>query len=184
MKTLFGSILICGAMLGIAAESETIQKGPVRITKATEPRKELRFEVVVPATVEQVWQAFATSEGLSTWLWQDCVVDLREGGDWLARYPGGKTGGGTILGFTPPRQIVLKAMAPEAFPTVRSERTTATFSFEPWDSTKTRVLLVQTGWKQGDEWDRAYDYLANGNAALLMQLYKRFVDGPIDWTKE
>ena len=184
MKSLLTSIFVCGTMLGIAAADDTIQKGPVQVTKVREPRKELRFQVVIPAPVEQVWHAFSTSEGLMTWLWSDCIVDLRERGDWLVRYPGGNTGGGTILSFKPQRQMVLAAMAPEKFPAVRKERTTADFSFESVDGTKTRVSLIQSGWKQGEEWDKAYDYLANGNAMLLTQLYKRFVDGPIDWTKK
>jgi uncharacterized protein YndB with AHSA1/START domain len=184
MKSLLTSILVCGTMLGIAAADDTTQKGPVQVTKVKEPRKELRFQVVIPAPVEQVWQAFTTGEGLNTWLWSDCVVDLREQGDWLVRYPGGNTGGGTILSFTPQREIVLAAMAPEKFPTVRKERTTAAFRFETVDTMKTRVSLIQWGWKQGEEWDNAYEYLANGNAMLLAQLYKRFVDGPIDWTKK
>src|SRR5579871_1622738 len=36
----------------------------------------------------------------------------------------------------------------------------------------------------GEEWDRAYDYLARGNAQLLETLRRRFVSGPIDWAKE
>jgi len=31
----------------------------------------------------------------------------------------------------------------------------------------TKVTLMQTGWKQGKEWDEAYEYLAGGNAQLL-----------------
>jgi hypothetical protein len=61
---------------------------------------------------------------------------------------------------------VLSAMAPEIFPTVRAERTTARFEFIA-KGRSTRVRLVQTGWKQGEEWDKAYDYLATGNAQLL-----------------
>jgi len=37
------------------------------------------------------------------------------------------------------------------------------------------VRLTQTGWQSGDEWDRAYEYLANGNAQLLETLRRRFV---------
>ncbi len=71
-------------------------------------------------------------------------------------------------------------MAPEQFPTVRSERTRAIFEFEAVKN-GTRVTLTQTGWKQGKEWDDAYDYLAKGNAQLLAQLWYRFAKGPIDW---
>lgn len=50
-------------------------------------------------------------------------------------------------------------MAPEKFPEVRKVGTTATFDFEPVGD-KTRVTLTQAGWKQGKEWDEAYEYLA------------------------
>ncbi len=44
--------------------------------------------------------------------------------------------------------------------------------------------LTQTGWQSGEEWTRAYEYLAAGNAQLLASLHKRFVNGPVDWEKE
>jgi uncharacterized protein YndB with AHSA1/START domain len=156
---------------------------PVSVSKLDLPEKALHFEVTVPAPVGEVWTAFTTGDGLATWLWPDVRVDLREGGDWLVLYPEGKTGGGTILSFSPRRRLVLSAMAPEQFPEVRRERTRAVFEFRTLTPKSTRVTLTQTGWKQGREWDDAYDYLANGNAILLQQLYRRFAVGPIDWKK-
>ncbi len=156
------------------------QNSPVTVRKLDAPEKALRFEVVVPAKIEDVWNAFTTHDGLVTWLWSDVTVDLRDGGEWTVHFPGGATGGGTIAGFTPQRQLVMRAMAPEQFPTVRRERTKAVFDFEPAGA-ETRVTLTQTGWKQGKEWDDAYEYLAKGNAQLLEQLHYRFVKGPINW---
>src|ERR1700733_4417341 len=127
---------------------------PVIVTKDSAPHKSLKFEVSIPAAVDSVWQAFSTSEGLSTWLTPGAVVDLRKGGEWTAHFPGGKTGGGTILSFNPKREMVMSAMAPEWFPTVRAERTTATFRFLPMGPHSTLVQLEQTGWQQGEEWDK------------------------------
>jgi hypothetical protein len=45
------------------------------------------------------------------------------------------------------------------------------------------VRLTQTGWKEGEEWVKAYEYLTVGNAQLLATLHHRFANGPIDWTK-
>ena len=183
MKTFAFSLALCAAAL-----SQDAPKPPasVKVTRIDAP-KALKFEVVVPAKIEDVWTAFTTSGGLNTWLWKDCTVDLREGGGWTVHYPGGATGGGTIVSFQDGRQIVIHAMAPEKFPEVRRAGTTATFDFEALnDGTggdKTRVTLVQTGWKQGKEWDDAYDYLAGGNAQLLGQLNYRFTKGPIPWEK-
>jgi uncharacterized protein YndB with AHSA1/START domain len=150
---------------------------------AAPPEKALVIEVNVPASRAEVWKAFSTSEGLSTWLTPGAVVDLRPGGEWTAHYPGGKTGGGTILSFVPEKEMVLSAMAPEQFPTVRTMRTTARFEFESRGEV-TIVRLTQTGWKNGPEWDRAYEYLTAGDAELLATLHRRFVNGPIDWEKE
>jgi uncharacterized protein YndB with AHSA1/START domain len=176
MKPTLIILILSTAPLLFAAD----QSSPVTVSKLDAPQKALKFEVMVPAKIEDVWTAFTTRAGLITWLWSDVTVDLRNGGDWTVHYPGGKTGGGTITSFTPQHQVVMRAMAPEQFPTVRSERTIATFDFEAVGS-ETRVTLTQTGWKQGKEWDDAYEYLAKGNAQLLEQLRYRFVKGPINW---
>lgn len=174
MKALFLALALC-ATAGFAQNTTAPMK-------AVAADKILVLEVTVPAPIAVVWQAFTTSEGLSTWLTPGAVVDLREGGEWTAHFPGGSTGGGTILSFVPEKELVLSALAPDRFPTVRATRTKARFQFEARGDT-TIVRLTQTGWKEGDEWVRAYEYLTVGNAQLLVALHHRFVSGPIDWTK-
>jgi len=143
----------------------------------------LAIAVTVPAPRAEVWKAFSTSEGLSSWLAPNAVVDLKPGGDWMVHFPGGSSAGGTIVSFVPQQEIVISALAPEKFPTVRAQRTTARFDLEDHGA-GTLVRLTQTGWKDGDEWDRAYEYLTAGNAQLLATLHRRFVSGPIDWSKQ
>jgi uncharacterized protein YndB with AHSA1/START domain len=174
---------ILSSLLILTAATAFAQSPAVTVIKKVSPVKALVFEVLVPASRADVWRAFTTSEGLSTWLTPGAVTDLRSGGEWTAHFPGGKTGGGTILSFVPEQEVVMSAMAPEKFPTVRADRTTATFQFEA-KGDATLVRLVQTGWKSGKEWDDAYEYLASGNAQLLETLKRRFVDGPLDWNKE
>ncbi|HEV8241378.1 MAG TPA: SRPBCC domain-containing protein [Thermoanaerobaculia bacterium] len=156
----------------------TTMAGPVVVTKAMSPEKALRFEVTIPAPVADVWTALSTAEGLETWLWRDARVDLRPGGDWLVVYPGNRTGGGTVVSFEPQKRLELHAMAPEQFPEVRSVGTKVVFELEPMSATSTRLTMTQTGWREGRQWDEAYDYLATGNAQLLVRLHQRFVSGP------
>jgi len=180
MKVLrLGLIAGCLAMAAVGGVAPMVhgQAGSSAAEKA------LVIEVSIPAPRAEVWKAFATSEGLSTWLTPGAVVDLRPGGEWTAHFPGGKTGGGTIVSFVPEEEMVLSAMAPERFPTVRAQRTRARFQFESKGDV-TIVRLTQTGWKTGAEWDQAYEYLAVGNAQLLSTLHRRFASGPIDWQKE
>ena len=145
----------------------------VKVVRQATPDMALIFEVTIPASRAEVWKAFSTGEGLSTWLAPVSVVDLRKGGEWAAHLPGGKTAGGNIMSFVAEQEITIAALAPEQFPTVRAERTVARFTFESQGDT-TLVRLTQTGWKTGDEWDRAYEYLAQGNAQLLEALRQRF----------
>ena len=178
MKTfrLFGmSVLLVLVPAGLAVGQE-------RASAAGQEPQQLVIEAEIPAPLPAVWQAFSTSDGLSTWLTPRAVVDLRPGGEWTAHFPGGSTGGGTIVSFQPEKELVLAALAPDKFPHVRADRTRAVFQFEA-KGNSTVVRLTQTGWKSGPEWTLAYEYLLAGNAQLLATLHKRFVDGPIDWKK-
>lgn len=159
------------------------QASAVTTERLDAPVKALRFEVTVPASVPEVWEALTTTAGLQTWLWRDARVDLRPGGDWLVLYTPTATGGGTIVSLAPQRELVLRALAPEQFPTVRQTRTDVVFALTAVTPTSTRVTLRQTGWQTGAEWDAAYDYLSRGNAQLLEQLHRRFTSGPIPWPK-
>lgn len=164
-----------------AAGTERFTLGAVQVVATRGAEKRLDMEAVVPASLDQVWEAFTTSDGLVTWLTPGATVELRLGGPWQANFPGGKTGGGTILAFLPREMLAVAALAPEAYPTVRRERTQAVFRFDAVDATHTRVRLSQIGWQTGDEWDRAFTYLSKGNAQLLNALVHRFTSGPIDW---
>lgn len=151
-------------------------------SRVSTPPQNFVIQIEVPAPVSDVWHAFATSDGLSTWLFPNATVDLKPGGDWLVHFPGGNTGGGTIVSFVPEKELVIAALAPEKFPTVRAERTRVVFAFEPRGKS-TVVGLTQSGWRSGDEWTKAYEYLVAGNAQLMATLHKRFVEGPVDWEK-
>jgi uncharacterized protein YndB with AHSA1/START domain len=144
--------------------------------------KVLLIQLTIPAPLTEVWNAFTTSDGLMTWLTPSATVDLRTGGDWICHFPGGSTGGGTILSFIPQQELVISALAPDKFPNVRAQHTTARFSFTA-DGNATLVRLTQTGWQEGEEWNRAYEYLAAGNAQLLAMLHHRFISGPTDWKR-
>src|SRR5262250_842076 len=102
-------------LLPLMMTTAAFGQSPVKVVRLSAPDRALVFEVIVPGTRTAVWQAFSTSDGLSTWLTPGAVVDLRPGGEWTAHYPGGKTGGGTIISFVPEEEIVLSAMAPEEY---------------------------------------------------------------------
>jgi uncharacterized protein YndB with AHSA1/START domain len=176
-------VLVVGFMVivTLAQQSQTIQVGAVKVTKIYQPTKSLQLEVEVPAAPDAVWTAFTTADGLQTWLGPQVDVEMKKGGDWLVKFPG-STGGGTVMDFVPGKSITIAALAPDSFPTVRRERTQALFEISGApDGKGTIVRLTQTGWKTGEEWDQAFEYLAKGNPMLLNMLRQRFISGPIDW---
>lgn len=168
---------LCAVLL-VAATVSAQTPGP---DQPQNPPKTLRIELSIPAPLKDVWAAFTTAPGLRSWLAPDVSVELKPGGDWLVKFPG-STGGGTIESFVPEKEIVISALAPDRFPTVRATRTHAVFTFAA-EGNSTRVCLTQTGWQSGKEWDAAYEYLAAGNAQLLAMLHHRFAAGPTDWQK-
>src|SRR2546421_11522068 len=94
-QVLGGSMKI--AVISLVVTVAALAQRPVKITKVPPPARALVFEVALPAPLDDVWSAFTTSGGLSTWLTPGAVVELRNGGEWTAHFPGGGTGGGTIL---------------------------------------------------------------------------------------
>jgi uncharacterized protein YndB with AHSA1/START domain len=164
-----------------SAATRAFQAGHVQIVTTSDPKR-LDFTVTVPATLDQVWDAFTTVPGVTAWLAPQATIEPQPGGKWEVSFgPGSSTAGGTVLLVQPKTLLAIAAMAPDQFPTVRRERTTAVFSFEPAGPNATTVRLAQTGWQTGPEWDEAYAYLANGNAQLLEALYHRFAVGPESW---
>jgi uncharacterized protein YndB with AHSA1/START domain len=176
----FGTLLVLLAAPALA-EPRSFDRGHVHITASDDPKR-LDFAVTVAGSVDQVWDAFTTVPGLTSWLAPQADVDPRPGGKWEVSFGGGTLpAGGTVILVQPKSLLAVAAMAPERFPTVRRERTTAVFLFDSSGPNATTVRLAQTGWKQGEEWERAFDYLANGNAQLLEALYRRFAVGPTVW---
>lgn len=151
--------------------------------------RSLTWELVVPAPVEEVWEAWTTAEGIASWSAPAGYVDLRPGGSWEAHFepdrPPGQRGSDAneIVDFDPERLLVIRAGAPRRFPTVRAEKTTFYLTLTPVGRHHTLVQGVQSGWKDGPEWDEAFEYLAWANAVWLDWLHQRFTTGPIDWSE-
>lgn len=184
MKNHLFALAAAATLFGAAAASaDSFTEGRVKVTLTRAPEKRLDFEVVVPASRAEVWKAFTTSEGMKSWIAPEDRVELQVGGDWKVGFKGSQPGGGNVLAWLPQEMLAVNAMAPEWFPTVRKERTIAVFQFDAVDERQTRVRLSQIGWKNGEEWDKAFEYLSKGNAQLLNALYRRFAEGPIDWEK-
>jgi hypothetical protein len=152
----------------------------------------LQQEIVVDATLEEVWQTLTTSEGLRTFVAPTITVELKTGGDWFANYKVGSKPGdpGTIhnivLNYLPMKMFSIKIGLTDFFPKELRDAGTLfeVLMLDDLGNKKVKVTDSIVGWKNGPGWDKTYEFFRRGDAATLKVLYRRFKDGPIDWSKK
>ena len=146
-------------------------------------------EVVVAASVDEVWDAWTTRAGITSFFAPDAKIDPRVGGafeiyiDPLAA-PGGRGADDMrFMALQPKKMLSFDWNAPPHLPAARQQRTFVVVRIEPVADKQTRVTLHHTGWGDGGEWDKAYAYFDRAWGGVLGNLKKRFDSGPIDWTE-
>ncbi len=156
--------------------------------------KILEKEIVVPASISEVWAAWATDEGVRAFFARDSKIELRVGGPYELYFdsdaPAGRRGSEncTILSFLPGRMLSFSWNAPPEFPTVRElhgpNGTWVVVMLSPLErdgKNSTLVTLTELGWGEGGEWDKSYDYFDEAWQTVLERLSQRFTKGPINW---
>ena len=142
-------------------------------------------EGVMSASVDTVWEAWTTNEGLGSWLAPHAEVDLRIGGLMRANYNAGGALGDPqtvereILSFEPKRMISFRVVVlPEGFPFTRTIRRMWTvIYFEPLAPERTRLRAVSLGFDTSEESQSARAYFEQGNARVLQQLENQLSAG-------
>ena len=153
------------------------------------PERALNKEVVVQATVDQVWDAWTTTEGIVGFFAPAAEIDARVGGAFHVFMDPGAAPGSKgaddmrFLALQPKKMISFDWNAPPHLPLARAQRTFVIVRMEPVDAQQTRVILHHTGWGDGGEWDKAYAYFDRAWGNVLGNLQKRYVTGPYDWSE-
>ncbi len=150
--------------------------------------REIVGEIVVPAAVRAVWEAWTTKEGAQAFFAPQCTIDLRPGGAYEMLFDleaeEGKRGGEgmLVMAVQPESMLSFTWNAPPHLARVRGQMTHVVIRLEEVDASHTRVVLRHDGWGQGGEWDAAYDYFLRAwKQVVLPRLEHRFRVGPIDW---
>ena len=151
----------------------------------------LQHVVVIPATLQQAWDAFTTTEGAAAWVAPVVKLDFRLGGIWEASYrPDAKIGdSGNIknrfVSFRPPHMVSIQvAETPPGL--AHAERLkqdiVTVIEFKELGPKQVEVTESMSAFKQGDTaHDALYEFFRKGNAMSLAALRKRFAEGPIDF---
>ncbi len=136
------------------------------------------FEFEIDASVDDIWKAFTTTEGLKSWVAPLADIDFRVGGKWRANYnKDGKLGDektieNTILCYDPKRMISLKATGfPEGFKFADAAKETwSIFYFTPLSKTKTRITIVGLGYNDSDQSKKMRAFFKPANKYSMDQL--------------
>jgi uncharacterized protein YndB with AHSA1/START domain len=147
----------------------------------------IRKQIVVAAPVTQVWNAWTTREGATSFFAPRANLELAIGGPYEMLFdleaPPGSQGseGCKILSYLPPEMLSFDWNAPPQQPNVRRERTWVVVQLEPQGAGATRVKVTHLGWGEGEEWEQVFDYFVRAWRVVLGRLERRFAFGPVDW---
>ncbi len=142
----------------------------------------LRKEVIVKATLSEVWNAWATEEGLR-FISNSSNVELRIGGpyEWFLDLPPDENGlsggqGAKVLAYVPQEMLAFTWTFPPTIPELRSagETTQVVVRFDELAENEVRVDLVALDWREGEPWDRGWDYFDNAWSVVLARLKSSF----------
>lgn len=143
--------------------------------------------IEVPASLDEVWAAWTTREGIVSFFAPDARVEARVGGPFQIFIDPGAAPGAKgaddmrFLALQPKRMLSFDWNAPPHLPEARAQRTFVIVRLEPLGDQLTRVSLHHTGWGDGGQWDQAYAYFDRAWGNVLANLKKRFEQGPQDW---
>lgn len=147
-------------------------------------------EIVIPAGIDEAWNAWTTKEGIQSFFAPECNVELKVHGMYEIFFTPdaepGKRGaeGNRIMAIEPYKMFSFTWDAPTTMPHVRKQRTLVVLKFKKIDDEKTRIFICHTGWGDGNEWDDAFDYFSDAWDVILKRLEMRFDSGPIDWNQK
>jgi uncharacterized protein YndB with AHSA1/START domain len=124
-------------------------------------------ELVLRASPERVFAAWTEPAELARWFGTRAEVDLRVGGRWRFVWATGEGteahGTGVYRVIDPPRRLVYTWEDNGAGPTV------VTVELTPEDD-GTRLRVTESGFGEGDDWDRHYQDNSDGWTAELEEL--------------
>lgn len=142
----------------------------------------------VAASLDEVWQAWTTREGIVSFLAPDARVEARVGGPFQIYFDpyaaDGSKGADDMrfLALQPKRMLSFDWNAPPHLAEARAQRTVVIVRFEPLGERSTRVSLHHVGWGDGGQWDQAFTYFDRAWGTVLGGLKRRFDSGPQDWS--
>ncbi len=142
----------------------------------------IQKEVTVSASLADVWHAWTTTEGVTSFGPAKADIELRVGGkyEWYFEpdAPEGSRGGEgcRVLSYLPMRMLSFTWNAPPSIPKLRNAgaETHVVIEFEQMPGGRVKISLSQLGFGQGEAWDQYYVYFDRAWGTVLDWLRHHF----------
>lgn len=148
--------------------------------------KRLDKEVVVKATLDDVWHCWTTTEGIASFLSPESNIGSRPGDPYELYLSMAKpdaegrrgTQGCRLLSIIPKEMISFEWSFPPSVPALRRSgaKTHVVLRFDDVGKGRVRVRFSQLGWQAGSDWDKGYEYFDTAWDWVLSELEKRLED--------
>jgi uncharacterized protein YndB with AHSA1/START domain len=125
---------------------------------------EVRKEIEVEASPEEVWEAIATGRGLDSWFMGRNEVEPGEGGTWRLTLPGWSTES-SITVWDPPKRLVTDSGQGEDGRLMVME-----FLIEGREGGSTLLRFIHSGFLPDDDWETEYEALKRGDPMYVQKL--------------
>ncbi len=134
-----------------------------------------QIEITIAASLEEVWNAFTTDEGVRLWMAPLADIDFRIGGKIRANYnPEGVLGDSgtienTIICYDPMRLFCFRCTkSPEGFPFAEAIQATWTVAyFRPEAAGGTHLTLVGNGYTDAEDSRQMREFFRAGNMQVF-----------------
>jgi uncharacterized protein YndB with AHSA1/START domain len=142
--------------------------------------KIVRKEVHIPATRQQLWDAWTTTEGITSFLAPRAKIELQVGGAFECCFelekPEGEQGseGCKVLAFWPMDYVTFSWNAPTEFPDERQQLTKVVVEIDRHDDTHYRLILTHMGFGSGGRWDEVVEFFDKAWSIALDNLQEQF----------
>lgn len=148
---------------------------------ATGGERVIAKPVTVSASLTDVWAAWTTTAGVTSFGPPQANVELRVGGpyEWYfaPKAPEGSRGseGCRVLSFLPRQMLSFTWNAPPSIPELRGANvhTHVVTQFEDLEDGRVEVSLSPLGLGEGKEWDEYYDYFTRAWPRVLTRFQGR-----------
>ena len=143
--------------------------------------KVLQLSVIVPLDKKEAWELFTQDAKLSQWIAPVAHIELKSGGYIITNYDKTKALSDSssirlgIISYLENELLILKVELNNNFSKkvqAEDDNLQEIIQFVTVAPGKTKIISSMTGWGQGQDWEKTYDFFVKGNEWTYQELLK------------